>query len=121
MPDLGDDRICLVGVALLEAAGMNMDVGHDGSSRCAAMAPEIAEPPPIDFDDPAAQGVRINIVVKDEFFDPSRGALRAEKERATLAVPTPAPPELRDSGTPDRRVAQDSQAAARRRCVRALL
>jgi len=98
MPDLGDDRIGLVGVALLEAAGMNMDVGHDGSSRCAAMAPEIAEPPPIDFDDPAAQGVRINIVVKDEFFDPSRGALRAEKERATLAMPAPAPPELRDSG-----------------------
>ena len=121
MPDLGDDRIGLVGVALLEAAGMNMDVGHDGSSRCAAMAPEIAEPPPIDFDDPAAQGVRINIVVKDEFFDPSRGALRAEKERATLAMPAPAPPELRELRRARPPRGTGSQAAARRRCARALL
>ncbi len=69
MTNLGHDRIRLIGRALPEATWVNVNVCDDLAAVLAAIAPEFSELSPINVDDARLQGVRINVVVKDEFLD----------------------------------------------------
>ena len=51
MANLSHDRIGLIGRALSETTWVHMHVGDDFAPGLAAVSPEIAEPPPVDFDD----------------------------------------------------------------------
>ena len=78
-----------------------MHVCDNGSPGLPTMRPEVAEPAAVDDDDAGPQRVRVDVVIEDEFLDPSRIAGRAQQKGAALA-PTPgAPPQFRDPRPPD--------------------
>ena len=68
----GYDRIGAVGVALLEMAGMDIDVRDNSTSSLPTMHPKIAKPTAIDFDNTAPERVRIYVVVENKLLNPPR-------------------------------------------------
>lgn len=85
MTNLGDNRVGLIGVALLKASRVKMDVSHNFSSTSSAALPECSQAPTVDLHDAGIQSTRIHIIVKDEFFDSPRSAYGAKQECSTLS------------------------------------
>lgn len=120
VPDLGHNGVGLVGLTLLESAGMNMDVGDDSAPGLPAMGPEVAEPTSVDHDDAGLESVRVDVIVEDELLDAPRLAHGAKKERAALPPSAGPPAKLCHAGVPDGGVAEKvrprSERDARERC-----
>ena len=109
MPRLSDDGVALVGTALGVVTGMDMDVRHHGAASLAAVLPDGAELPPIEFHDAVRETGRIDVVVEKKLLDATRPlANRAEKKRAALPPAPCTPPQLVDPAMPDLRRAEQS-------------
>ena len=90
MPDLRDHRIVAVGLALTDTAGMSVDVGHHFQSLAAAEIPDDVHLRTVEQDG-TPQGMRIDIVVRQESFNcPEAVYATAEKEAAAFAMTTAA-------------------------------
>src|SRR5579863_8412900 len=92
--NLGHDGIGLVRIALTKATRMNMDISDDFALCLAAMLPELPQAAAIDDYDASCEGVWVNIVVKNKFFDAPWLGFRAEKEGAAFPPAARAAPQL---------------------------
>ncbi|PKN07072.1 MAG: hypothetical protein CVU24_16740 [Betaproteobacteria bacterium HGW-Betaproteobacteria-18] len=69
MVDFGNDRVCSVGLTLLEIAWMDMDVCDNGVPRISAVRPKVSESAPINLDVSRSERVGVNIVVENKLLN----------------------------------------------------
>ena len=90
MPNLRDHRVVAVGLALTDAAGMGVDVGHHFQALAAAEIPDDVHLRAVE-QDCTPQGLRVDIIVRQERFDrPETVDAAPEKEAAAFAMTTAA-------------------------------
>ena len=85
VPDFRDDRVLHVTVALAKSSRMEMHVGDDPTPGFAAVVPESTQLAAVNYNDAGAQGIRVDVVIEDEFFNNALLHLGAEQKRAGFA------------------------------------
>lgn len=82
-----DHRICTVGITLLRAVRMGVNVCDYADTSLFAHIPKRAEITAVESDDASVQALRIQIVVENELSDPRTAILAMpEQKRSALSL-----------------------------------